>query len=89
MHYCTVHVRSCWTSCDAASVLTTVVAWCHCTGAFAADKLEGEGTYTYSNGDIYMGSFKAGKKHGSGQLFFKVGVLLLRLSRILAAGTTH
>lgn len=41
-------------------------------GSFAADKLEGDGVMYYHNGDIYSGGFKAGKKHGSGQMFFKV-----------------
>lgn len=31
--------------------------------------------YYYANGDIYSGAFKAGKKHGSGQMFFKVRAL--------------
>lgn len=31
--------------------------------------------YYYANGDIYSGAFKAGKKHGSGQIFFKVRAL--------------
>jgi len=28
--------------------------------------------YTYPNGDVYSGLFKAGKKEGSGSYFFKV-----------------
>jgi hypothetical protein len=32
--------------------------------------------YYYSNGDIYSGGFRAGKKHGSGQMYFKVRQLL-------------
>jgi hypothetical protein len=34
--------------------------------------MEGEGTYTYKNGDVYSGSFRAGKKDGPGVLVFKV-----------------
>lgn len=50
-------------------------AFCACccgAGSFSADKLSGNGVYYYSNGDIYSGGFLAGKKHGSGQMFFKV-----------------
>ena len=42
-------------------------------GGFVGDQAEGQGTYTYSNGDIYMGEFKAGKRHGNGAYHFKVG----------------
>lgn len=60
------------------------------TGSFNSDSMEGQGTYYYANGDIYSGAFKAGKKHGSGQMFFKVGCdhpslfLLLSLARFEA-----
>lgn len=53
-----------------ATVCAAVLCWP--AGSFDADKLEGAGVYTYANGDIYRGGFKAGKKHGSGQMFFKV-----------------
>jgi|AntAceMinimDraft_1070359.scaffolds.fasta_scaffold74986_1 hypothetical protein len=31
-------------------------------GAFAADAMEGEGVYTYPNGDVYSGMYAAGLK---------------------------
>jgi hypothetical protein len=36
---------------------------------------EGLGTYTYANGNKYVGSFKNGKKHGSGVLYYIDGTL--------------
>jgi hypothetical protein len=45
---------------------------CLSAGSFSADQLSGNGVYYYSNGDIYSGGFRLGKKHGSGQMFFKV-----------------
>lgn len=30
-------------------------------GNWVEDEIDGEGTYTYPNGDIYKGSFKQGK----------------------------
>jgi hypothetical protein len=41
-------------------------------GNWQEDKMDGEGTYYYANGDIYAGSFSEGKKHGQGMYFFKV-----------------
>jgi hypothetical protein len=40
-------------------------------GSWAEDKMEGQGTYHYSSGDIYTGGFRQGKKHGSGMYNFK------------------
>jgi len=37
------------------------------------DKLEGYGTYTYSNGDKYEGQFKDGQFHGKGKLTYNDG----------------
>merc|ERR1719263_370672 len=34
--------------------------------AGAADPAESEGTFTYANGDIYVGQWQSGKKHGKG-----------------------
>ena len=34
--------------------------------------MEGEGSYVYSNGDMYSGSWLAGKKHGKGTYITKV-----------------
>lgn len=34
--------------------------------------MDGQGTYYYASGDIYSGSFREGKKHGSGMYHFKV-----------------
>ena len=31
---------------------------------------EGQGKYTYSNGDVYVGEFKANKKDGIGRLLY-------------------
>lgn len=53
------------------------VWWVPATGSFSED--EGQGTYYYSNGNIYTGGMRAGKKHGSGQLFFKVRVQVVRM----------
>jgi hypothetical protein len=36
--------------------------------------MEGAGTYTYhSTGDVFRGSFKAGRKSGAGVYHFKAG----------------
>ena len=35
--------------------------------------MEGQGTYTWPNGDKYVGGWKEGKKHGQGTLFFDDG----------------
>jgi hypothetical protein len=42
-----------------------------CAGSWAEDKMDGQGTYHYSSGDIYTGGFRQGKKHGSGMYNFK------------------
>lgn len=34
-------------------------------------RLEGNGTYTFENGDHYIGGFKDGMFHGKGILYFK------------------
>lgn len=33
--------------------------------------MEGSGLYVYGNGDMYLGSFSAGKRHGQGSYHFK------------------
>lgn len=33
--------------------------------------MEGKGTFTYSNGDLYIGAFKASKRDGQGSYYFK------------------
>ena len=55
-------------------------------GSFAADKLEGDGVMYYGNGDIYHGGFKAGKKHGSGQMYFQV---CCRVVVVVVGGGDH
>merc|ERR1712054_372861 len=35
--------------------------------------MSGEGTYTYANGNIYEGQWRAGKQHGQGRLTYKDG----------------
>ena len=35
--------------------------------------MEGQGTYTYKGGDVFSGSYKAGKKEGAGKYNCKVG----------------
>lgn len=42
----------------------------NCAGNFEAGVVSGEGTWTYSNGDMYKGSFVDGKKHGTGCYHF-------------------
>lgn len=39
-------------------------------GNFEAGIIDGEGTWTYNNGDMYKGTFVDGKKHGSGCYHF-------------------
>jgi hypothetical protein len=46
-----------------------VSVWC--AGSWAEDKMDGQGTYHYSSGDIYTGGFRQGRKHGSGMYNFK------------------
>ena len=38
-------------------------------GYFLNDEYEGNGTFYYENGDIYIGEFKKGKKNGNGIIF--------------------
>ena len=33
--------------------------------------MEGEGKYTFNSGDLYIGHFSKGKKHGKGKLIYK------------------
>lgn len=54
----------------------------HPTGGWAADKMEGQGTYTYKCGDMFCGGFKGGKKEGAGVYHCKVRVAL-------CVGCTH
>ena len=35
------------------------------------DLKEGQGKYTYGNGDVYKGQWKAGKRHGKGAYTYK------------------
>lgn len=35
--------------------------------------MEGQGTYTWPNGNKYEGGWKDGKKHGEGTILFKDG----------------
>jgi len=39
--------------------------------------MEGQGLYVYGNGDMYLGSFLAGKRHGQGSYHFKAMVCQL------------
>jgi hypothetical protein len=57
---------------------TPVLLWQHtqlpcllCAGSWSEDKMDGQGTYHYSSGDIYTGGFRQGRKHGSGMYNFK------------------
>lgn len=45
----------------------------HAIGGWSENKMHGEGSYTYANGDMYTGSFQQGVKHGNGSYYFKVG----------------
>ena len=40
-------------------------------GEYVNDLKEGQGKYTYGNGDIYKGQWKAGKRHGKGAYTYK------------------
>jgi hypothetical protein len=51
-----------------------------CTGEWEADKMHGQGTYTYPSGDVYKGGFEAGLKQGSGTYVFKVSQSALYLT---------
>lgn len=42
-------------------------------GSFSNDKREGEGTYTWANGDSYTGTFRNDEAHGSGTWVFARG----------------
>ena len=42
------------------------------TGRFAQGLPNGKGTYTWANGDTYIGSWLAGKQHGEGVLILKL-----------------
>jgi hypothetical protein len=42
-------------------------------GEFQYDKFQGQGTYTWSNGDKYVGEFRGGKYHGQGSYTFSDG----------------
>ena len=37
------------------------------------DEFNGDGTYYYNNGDIYVGEWKNGKKYGKGVFSWKSG----------------
>jgi hypothetical protein len=41
-----------------------------CDGCVPEDSVTGFGTYTYPNGEVYVGNFKNGMKHGNGCLQF-------------------
>ena len=40
-------------------------------GEYVNDLKEGQGKYTYGNGDVYKGQWKAGKRHGKGAYTYK------------------
>ena len=42
-------------------------------GDWEVGSYNGQGTFTYSNGDQYLGEFKDGKKHGQGNYAFSNG----------------
>ena len=57
------------------SILITVIILVFSSDIFADECTSGKctngvGTYIYSNGTKYVGSFKNGKLHGKGTLFF-------------------
>ena len=35
-------------------------------GCIQGDRVNGTGTFNYDNGDVYVGPFKNGKRHGTG-----------------------
>ena len=43
-------------------------------GEWKDNKMHGQGTYTYTNGDKYFGEFKDYKRHGQGTYTFPDGV---------------
>jgi hypothetical protein len=45
---------------------------CSYHGYFANGAKHGQGTFRYSNGDIYSGEWSKGKKHGQGTYIFKL-----------------
>lgn len=47
-------------------LLTTGLA-----GSWEQDQRDGQGTYTYPNGDTFRGGWSAGQKSGAGTYFFK------------------
>lgn len=47
-------------------------------GAFSGDKRNGRGTYTYANGDIYVGNWLDGKQHGDGEMLYAEDLSRLR-----------
>ena len=38
-------------------------------GSYVEDSMQGHGTYTYVEGDIYSGEFREGKKHAGRAIF--------------------
>lgn len=69
-HDAAVHI-----ACNACALWPPPTCWAHsmpAAGAWAADKMEGQGTYTYPNGDVFSGSFRGGVKDGRGVYHCKV-----------------
>ena len=47
----------------------------------------GQGTFTYLNGDQYVGELKDGKKHGQGNYFLPMGInTLVNIKKIISMG---
>lgn len=43
---------------------------CHCTGEYKEELQDGTGTMKWPDGSEYKGSFRSGRKHGNGRMFW-------------------
>lgn len=53
--------------------------WFYVPGSWYQGKRNGEGQYTYANGDIYKGGWKDNLKDGTGTYHFKASMSQVRL----------
>ena len=53
-------------------LIAGLVNWKDKKGRFKNDKMSGQGTFLYQNGDKYVGEFRNGKFHGQGT-YLRVG----------------
>ena len=61
-------------------------------GEWVADKMEGRGTFFWSNGDVYEGEWAAGKRHGMGRGVYGAAGQVLQLDdtvREVGIGDTY